>query len=48
MKKKIKICQLKLESQKFKTDTDFPWCKKEKQQTKASARTGDEEIRTSV
>ena len=37
-----------MESQKFKTDTHFPLCKKEKQKTKASARTGDEEIRTSV
>jgi len=37
-----------MESLKFKTDTDFPLCKKEKQEKKASASTGDEEIRTSV
>lgn len=37
-----------MEAQKFKTDTDFPLYKKKQEKKEASARTGDEEIRTSV
>lgn len=50
-KEKKNQCQLKkMESQKFKTDmfSTVQEEKTEKKKKKASARTGDEEIRTSV